>query len=193
MQPQERLKSISKAVSSLQYRENPFLRDFGLKIDESMMRIKARMLDPPTLVFGGNERIQPRDGGWSMMRKRLYSAPALETFAIIGASVRSRSSMTRAVFHPPNRAPTGMEQVLQQFIVALISSGREVGLEVGMTSPEIIYSGAYGREAVRDAFVQVCWRGFQRSRAQAGMRTHAKCQRLPQMILCVLPNKSAEL
>lgn len=91
MQPQERLKSISKAVSSLQYRENPFLRDFGLKIDESMMRIKARMLDPPTLVFGGNERIQPRDGGWSMMRKRLYSAPALETFAIIGASGGRRS------------------------------------------------------------------------------------------------------
>ena len=44
------------------------LKDFGLKIDESMLRIKARMLEPPTLVFGRGEKIMPRDGGWSMMR-----------------------------------------------------------------------------------------------------------------------------
>ena len=64
MKPQDRLRAISKAVTTLQYRENPFLRDFGLRIDESMMKIKARMLDPPTLVFGNNERIVPRDGGF---------------------------------------------------------------------------------------------------------------------------------
>ena len=88
--------------------------------------------------------------------KQLYSAPALECFAII-------------VFHQPNRAPMGMEQILQQFLQALISSGQEVGLNIGMTNPEIIFSGAYGREAVREAFVQ------------AGMKTHQKHNRLPQV------------
>lgn len=135
-----------------------------------MLRIKARMLEPPTLVFGRGEKIMPRDGGWSMMRassrdwpleltsagKTLYSAPALECYAVV-------------VFSQPGRAPMGMEQVLSQFLQALVSSGQEVGLNIAMTNPEIIFSSAYGREAVREAFVQ------------AGMKTHQKFNRLPQV------------
>ena len=41
-----------------------------------MLRIKARMLDPPTLVFGRGEKIMPRDGGWSMMRASSSAGPS---------------------------------------------------------------------------------------------------------------------
>ncbi|KAI4222674.1 MAG: hypothetical protein L6R40_008558 [Gallowayella cf. fulva] len=46
--------------------DNPILVEFGLEIDTKMIVIPARILQPPTLLYGGNKKIVPRDASWNL-------------------------------------------------------------------------------------------------------------------------------
>lgn len=57
--PEARLTSIRNGLGVLQYGQSPYLRSFGLAIDSTApVDIKARVLQPPTLVYGAGSRQQ---------------------------------------------------------------------------------------------------------------------------------------
>lgn len=54
-----------------------------MNVDPNPMTIKGRILPAPTLRFGRNVTIQPRDGRWDMWGKPLYKPAYISGCAII--------------------------------------------------------------------------------------------------------------
>jgi eukaryotic translation initiation factor 2C len=55
--PEARLNSIKKGLDVLQYGQSSYLRSFGLSVDSiNPVKIEARVLAPPTLVYGAGSR-----------------------------------------------------------------------------------------------------------------------------------------
>lgn len=67
----------------LRYGNSAYLQDFGINVDANPMTIKGRILPPPTLTYGRNQTIQPRDGQWNMRDKQLYKPEKIVGCAII--------------------------------------------------------------------------------------------------------------
>ncbi|VDN28919.1 unnamed protein product [Gongylonema pulchrum] len=70
------------------FQEDPFLREFGLRINPEMCETTARVLTPPRILFGENNRradpiVIPKDGAWSMDNQQLYVPASCKSFSMI--------------------------------------------------------------------------------------------------------------
>lgn len=81
--PKDCLQSIRDGLQVLGYSSNKCLQEFGMNVDPDPMTIKGRILPPPTLVYGRNEPIIPRDGRWNIRYTALYRPARIEGCAII--------------------------------------------------------------------------------------------------------------
>ena len=80
-----RQQAIARVISSAKYDQDPYCRDFGIKVDTQMVSIKGRVLDPPLLSYGPSDRPlteKPRDGVWNMQNKPMYQPKELKEWAI---------------------------------------------------------------------------------------------------------------
>lgn len=48
--------------SKLDYNNLPRSKTWGVQINDQMMEVDARVLPPPVVLYGGNQRTQPRNG-----------------------------------------------------------------------------------------------------------------------------------
>ena len=65
--PVDRERSIQQGVEkTLRYDENPYLESLGMQISREMIKIPARVLDAPEVLFAGNRKLSGRDGAWNM-------------------------------------------------------------------------------------------------------------------------------
>ena len=69
--------------NTLKYGNNEYLTSFGMTIDTEMMKIDARRLPAPKVVFAGNATARGDDGAWNMKGHRLIKAPLLSSCAFI--------------------------------------------------------------------------------------------------------------
>ncbi|KAG8898575.1 hypothetical protein FRC01_010855, partial [Tulasnella sp. 417] len=83
LRPEERLRNIRNGLQVLRYGNSPYLQDFGINVDANPMTIKGRILPTPTLLYGKNQSIQPRDGQWNMRNMQLYRPEKIVGCAII--------------------------------------------------------------------------------------------------------------
>ncbi|KAG8958174.1 hypothetical protein FRC00_002972, partial [Tulasnella sp. 408] len=90
--PEDRLRNIRNGLQYLGYGNSPYLQDFGINVDPNLITIKGRILPTPTLLYGQNVTIQPRDGRWNMRHKTLYKPEKITGCAIIVYDQRFRSS-----------------------------------------------------------------------------------------------------
>ncbi|KAG8952529.1 hypothetical protein FRC00_006749 [Tulasnella sp. 408] len=81
--PDARLRNIRNGLQQLSYGNSPYLQDFGINVDPNPITIKCRILPTPTLLYGQNVTIQPRDGRWNMRHKTLYKPEKITGCAII--------------------------------------------------------------------------------------------------------------
>jgi eukaryotic translation initiation factor 2C len=56
MKPERRSESIAKGQDVLQYGQSEYLRSFGMSVDSNAVKIKSRVLTPPTMVYGIGSR-----------------------------------------------------------------------------------------------------------------------------------------
>ena len=56
MKPEARFESIAKSLDVLQYGQSEYLRSFGMSVDSNAVKIKARVLNPPTMIYGVGSR-----------------------------------------------------------------------------------------------------------------------------------------
>ncbi|KAI0475142.1 eukaryotic translation initiation factor [Xylariaceae sp. FL0804] len=87
--PPARKTDIMKGVGDLKWNEDPYLRAFGIRIQDQMVITNARLLKNPVITFGGNQRIDPGvSGRWDLRGKKFLETNAVPlkywTFAIIG-------------------------------------------------------------------------------------------------------------
>jgi eukaryotic translation initiation factor 2C len=69
--PGDRKESIRKGLDLLKWDTDPFLSNYGLKIDRNMLKTEARVLNPPTVLFGKKVTVAPGfSGRWDLRGKQ---------------------------------------------------------------------------------------------------------------------------
>ncbi|KAG7099080.1 hypothetical protein E1B28_000955 [Marasmius oreades] len=134
--PADRLQSILNGVDVLQYGQSEYVRQFGMHIDTSMgaLQVQARVLPPPTLKYGRQSKqatIQPRNGSWNMVDKKLYQAAFITNWYVVVYETQERFG--------PNIA----NEMVKGFIEGCMS----VGIQVKVKSPRIEWKNGQGNIA----------------------------------------------
>ncbi|KAG8992734.1 hypothetical protein FRB90_000927 [Tulasnella sp. 427] len=95
LKPDARLRNIRNGLQQLSYGNSAFLQDFGINVDANPMTIKGRILPTPTLMYGRNSSIVPRDGQWNMRDKMLYKPEKITGCGILIYDGRFRGDNER--------------------------------------------------------------------------------------------------
>lgn len=67
--PQERREAIEKGLTMLDWKNDPFLSNYGLKIDPNMIKTEARILNPPEVQYKGAIAKPGFSGRWDLRGK----------------------------------------------------------------------------------------------------------------------------
>jgi eukaryotic translation initiation factor 2C len=84
--PNDRLGSIVDGLGVLEYGQSEYLREFGMTVANEPIRIKARVMNAPTLRYHQSSKqptAKPRDGGWNLIDKRMFSPSSVAEWIII--------------------------------------------------------------------------------------------------------------
>ncbi|KAK4336898.1 hypothetical protein RND71_043463 [Anisodus tanguticus] len=81
----EREMEINKLVEKAGFHKDPFVQEFGLQVSKSMLEVKGRVLQPPSLQYGGKENnpAAPRQGVWDMRGKQFFTGVKITTWAVV--------------------------------------------------------------------------------------------------------------
>ncbi|CAA7260881.1 unnamed protein product [Cyclocybe aegerita] len=80
MRPGERREKITTEIHS--YVTSEYLRESGLRVNPEPLTIKSKMLDSPGIIFH-QETLNPQDGKWNVLRKRLQNPSALTSWGVV--------------------------------------------------------------------------------------------------------------
>ncbi|CAG8482152.1 14805_t:CDS:10 [Acaulospora morrowiae] len=73
LKPRERFDSIDRAIRDhYKYNEDENLRDFGIVIEQKMIEVEGRLLDPPIITYDKRSQeseFPPKFGRWNLMNK----------------------------------------------------------------------------------------------------------------------------
>ncbi|KAJ8424584.1 hypothetical protein Cgig2_028562 [Carnegiea gigantea] len=78
--PQERERDILQTVRHNAYHADPYAQEFGIRIDEKLASVEARVLPAPWLKYhdtGREKNVLPQVGQWNMMNKVFNPNPVL--------------------------------------------------------------------------------------------------------------------
>lgn len=78
------LGSSSNQVRRADFNNDPYVREFGLSISNTMMEVRGRILPPPKLQYGGRTKQQaiPNQGVWDMRGKQFHTGVEIRVWAI---------------------------------------------------------------------------------------------------------------
>jgi len=169
--PRERWASISSGVNMLNWGQDAFLHNYGMKIENTPIVTKARLLTNPKLQFGGTGGASQADpkttGRWDLKAKKFASVPPA-TFL---------STTTWGVCVVPSRIPVDkptVEKFVRSFIQAY--AGHGASLPSTMQTPAIHYPS----NSDPATFAQ-----------EAYTAAGNKHQKKPQIMMFILPNKDS--
>ncbi|XP_031490005.1 protein argonaute 4-like isoform X2 [Nymphaea colorata] len=86
--PQERMRTLTDAMRSNRYHEDPILSACGINFSDQFVRLEGRILPSPTLVFGKGESFAPRNGWWNFNQKQMLEPSHIQRWAIVNFSAR---------------------------------------------------------------------------------------------------------
>ena len=80
----DREREINNLVQKADFNNDPYVKEFGLSINNNMMEVKGRVLMPPKLQYGGRTKQQaiPNQGVWDMRGKQFHTGVEIRTWAI---------------------------------------------------------------------------------------------------------------
>ncbi|CAJ0909392.1 5960_t:CDS:10 [Entrophospora sp. SA101] len=166
LQPHVRANKILNGITLLNYRDNEYLRQFGLRVNGEMEVIPARILPTPTVQYHASSResnFQPRDGVWNLRDKKVATGSTLGSWSVV-------------VFSSERDLPL---LSIKAFIRELVVTCQNTGMKIPNVNPPVVHANPQG--------------DIEGTLKQAWLRAgnHAKAQ--PQLILCVLPNTGVDL
>ncbi|XP_043695109.1 protein argonaute 1-like [Telopea speciosissima] len=100
--PRERELDIMQTVHHNAYHEDPYAKEFGIKISEKLAQVEARILPPPWLKYHdtGRERdCLPQVGQWNMMNKKMVNGGTVNNWICINFSRNVQESVARGFCH----------------------------------------------------------------------------------------------
>ncbi|KAK9695426.1 hypothetical protein K7432_012964 [Basidiobolus ranarum] len=167
--PHVRANKINQGLKVLNYRDNEYLQQFGMKISNEMTVINARVLAPPTVCYHESSKeaqLVPRGGAWNLRGKKVATGATLGSWSV-------------AVFGAQRDFPLG---AVQKFIKELTVTCLDTGVNIANRSPPIAFlpsqiNGDNIEQGLRNAWYK------------AGDTSKTR----PQLIICILPNTGVQL
>eukprot|EP00189_Rhodosorus_marinus_P008451 CAMPEP_0184754634 /NCGR_PEP_ID=MMETSP0315-20130426/44719_1 /TAXON_ID=101924 /ORGANISM="Rhodosorus marinus, Strain UTEX LB 2760" /LENGTH=850 /DNA_ID=CAMNT_0027234059 /DNA_START=67 /DNA_END=2619 /DNA_ORIENTATION=+ len=137
VKPPVRLRSIHDIMRRSGLSRDPLVKEFGVQVGAKPVEIKARVLDAPSVLFGGNSRVTPRDGSWNMQRERLMQpgAPLRYWGVIVFCDQRMLN-----------------DSAVDGFIGKLVRAGRENGMIIDNPRPLITRARKDARSEMTNMF-----------------------------------------
>ncbi|KAK1406372.1 hypothetical protein QVD17_41666 [Tagetes erecta] len=96
--PQEREGDILKTVRHNAYGQDPYAKEFGIKISTQLASVEARILPPPRLKYHdtGRERdCLPQVGQWNMMNKKMVNGGTVASWICINFARNVQDNIAR--------------------------------------------------------------------------------------------------
>ncbi|WMV47813.1 hypothetical protein MTR67_041198 [Solanum verrucosum] len=96
--PRDRENSILQTVQHNDYNEDPYAKEFGIKISEKQASVEARVLPAPWLKYhetGKEKDCLPQVGQWNMMNKKMINGMTVNRWACINFSRSVQESVAR--------------------------------------------------------------------------------------------------
>ncbi|KAG0206269.1 hypothetical protein BGX28_002266 [Mortierella sp. GBA30] len=160
VRPPDRQKRIEDSLYKLDLDGNSYLREFGMRIDNRMANVPARVLPSPTIEFSNNVREQPKQGSWQINQRSQFRVGArLESWAVVVFDGEWRVDQRR----------------VEDFIRRLVQVLQGSGMNVTYTRPPISYAQTQG--------------DIKREADNARRRAEGACGRPIQLLLAILPGK----
>ncbi|KAF9270096.1 argonaute-like protein [Marasmius fiardii PR-910] len=161
--PADRLQSILNGVDVLQYGQSDYVRQFGMHVDTNMgaLQVQARVLPPPMLKYGPQSKqrtIQPRNGSWNMVDKKLYQAVTIKNWYVVIFEIQNRFG----------------EKAVHEMVNGFIEGCLSVGIQVMNRKPR--YEWANGQGNIAQQLKQIGARAY-----------HDAKQTAPNLVLVVIP------
>ncbi|KAF9193168.1 Eukaryotic translation initiation factor 2C [Haplosporangium sp. Z 11] len=164
--PHIRANKIKEGLKILQYQENQFLKDFGMKVATEMATVNARVLPPPSISYNPSSRVAnfvPRDGAWNLRDKKVAAGATLGAWGVV-------------VFGTEHDLPrTYAEGFIRELVVTCV----DTGMEIVNKHPPIGYANPNGNI---EGTLKAAW-------LQAGNMVKSP----PQLLVCILPNTGVPL
>ena len=165
--PLQRRAGIEHGLNMLKWDQDPYLRNYGLKISREMLETKARVLDPPEVLYKNNVTAKPAYSGRWDLRGKVFSKPneaPLKSWAVVILSSTQ------------DRQPLVNKEQTTAFLQNFIKLYQGHGGNVTNKAPPIIEGIPDAAKAIESAF------------HAAGNQAQFR----PQMMLVILPNKNTE-
>ncbi|GMP32881.1 hypothetical protein CsSME_00006439 [Camellia sinensis var. sinensis] len=96
--PQEREQDILQTVHHNAYADDPYAKEFGIKISEKLAAVEARVLPAPWLKYhdtGREKDCLPQVGQWNMMNKKMVNGGTVNNWICINFSRNVQDSVSR--------------------------------------------------------------------------------------------------
>ncbi|XP_022137920.1 protein argonaute 10 [Momordica charantia] len=96
--PRDRENDILQTVQHNAYDNDPYAKEFGIKISEKLASVEARILPPPWLKYhdtGKEKDCLPQVGQWNMMNKKMINGMTVSRWACINFSRSVQESVAR--------------------------------------------------------------------------------------------------
>ncbi|KAJ6500478.1 argonaute-like protein [Mycena sanguinolenta] len=86
--PAQRLSKITSGEGQLRspiqdYQNSEYLVEAGMKIGETPLSIRGRLLQAPPLLYQGSQQVAPRDGAWNVVGARFHTPRQMLNWGII--------------------------------------------------------------------------------------------------------------
>ncbi|KMT03709.1 hypothetical protein BVRB_8g188600 [Beta vulgaris subsp. vulgaris] len=97
--PQERERDIVQTVHHNAYHADPYAQEFGIKIDERLASVEARVLPAPWLKYhdsGREKNCLPQVGQWNMMNKKMVNGGTVDNWICINFSRNVQDGVARS-------------------------------------------------------------------------------------------------
>ncbi|CAI8586788.1 unnamed protein product [Vicia faba] len=96
--PLDRERDISQTVHHNAYHEDPYAKEFGIKISDKLAQVEARILPAPWLKYhdtGREKDCLPQVGQWNMMNKKMVDGGVVNNWFCVNFSRSVQESTAR--------------------------------------------------------------------------------------------------
>lgn len=166
--PPQRRAGIEHGLNMLNWEQDEYLKNYGLRISREMLETKARVLDPPEVLYKNNATAKPAYSGRWDLRNKVFFKPneaPLKSWAVVILSSTQ------------DKRPLVTKEQTAAFLQSFMKLYQGHGGNIVNKQPPIIEGIPDAAKAIESAFTA------------AGNQAQFR----PQMMLVILPNKNAEV
>ncbi|PKK67969.1 Piwi-domain-containing protein [Rhizophagus irregularis] len=164
--PTLRANKIRAGLNILDYRNDEYMQQFGVRVSNEMAMVDGRILPTPTIHYhpsSRDNRIRPAGGVWNLRDKKVATGATLGSWCVLA-------------FLSPDVLP---DHDINAFVRELANTCQDTGMNIPNKNPPILHANPQGN--------------IEESLKQAWLRAGNSAKAQPQLILCILPNTGQPL